>query len=82
MSIPEEGRLRLSASVLMIYYAAQHCGGKRRPRRMRWKGAANDLSGIRQTLGHELVDVVVVAVLDARADAAGPRSPHLLTASD
>ena len=45
------------------YYATQHIGGKRRPRRMRWEGAANDFSGIRQALGHELVYVVVVAIV-------------------
>jgi hypothetical protein len=40
---------------------------------VRWEGAAYDLSGTRGALGHELVNVVVVAVLDARADAAAPR---------
>jgi hypothetical protein len=49
---------------------------------MRWEGAANDLSGIRWALCHELVYVMVVAVLDAGTDAAGPRGPHLLAASD
>ena len=34
-------------------------GAKRRPRRVRWEGAANDSSGTREALGHELVNVVV-----------------------
>jgi hypothetical protein len=33
-------------------------------------------SGIDEALGHKLVDVVVVAVLDAGADASGPRGPQ------
>src|SRR5215213_8477535 len=51
-------------------------GAKRRPRRVRWEGAANDLSGTRGALCHELVYVVVVAVLDASADPPGPRGPE------
>jgi hypothetical protein len=43
---------------------------------VRREGAANDLSGIRGALGHELVYVVVVTVLDARIDAPGPQSPQ------
>ena len=34
------------------------------------------IPGTRRALGHELVYVVVVAVLDAGADAAGPRGPQ------
>jgi hypothetical protein len=42
------------------------CKGKARP----------TVPGIREALGHELVYVVVVAVLHARADAPGPRGPQ------
>jgi hypothetical protein len=34
------------------------------------------ICGIREALGHELVYAVVVTVLDAGADAAGPRGPR------
>ena len=32
---------------------------------MQWEGAANDMSGVREALGHELINVVVVAVVYA-----------------
>ena len=41
---------------------------------MRWEGAANDSFGIREALGHELVYVVVVAVVNA-ADVSKPSVP-------
>src|SRR5829696_9745976 len=42
------------------------CDGKARP----------TIPAIREALAHELVYVVVVAVLDARVDASGPRGPE------
>jgi hypothetical protein len=47
---------------------------RRRPRPMRWE-ARPTVRGIREALGHELVHVVVVTILDARTDSAGPRCP-------
>src|SRR4051812_30214579 len=79
----EYGFLGLSAPVLWSGATPyQALGAKRRPRRVRWEGAANDFSGVREAPGHELVYVVVVAVLDigvdAGVDAAGPRRPQVV----
>ena len=41
---------------------------------MRWEGAANDISGVREALGHELVHVVVVSVVQA-VDVVKPSVP-------